>query len=596
MALNQEIIEKLPRSTGVYLMKNAERKIIYIGKAKDLKVRVHAYLGQDTRPNVPYIADQTETVDFIITRNEKEALFLENQLIKTHKPRFNVDLKDGKTYVRIKISASEQWPRISITRKVLKDGARYFGPYSSAYAIRTTLRAINRIFPLRRCKDSVFKNRIRPCMYYQIGLCTGPCANRITKARYDEVVEDLITFLEGKNSFLEQRLQERMKKEAARQNYETAAKIRDQILAIQESLVPQVVVGNAPTDIDIFGTHRHQDQVQIAVLHIAKGTLTDSSTFAVRNTEEDGFMTNCILQFYLHNNNIPPFIYTDTLPEGNDILEQILSDLRGSRVSIRKAVRGKPRLWVSMAQENARSYGKKNDTSVLDDVARSFNLESLPYRMECFDISSFQGSHPVASRAVFMGSEPDKTLYRHYRIRDIQGQDDFAMMEQVLTRRLCSSEIKPDLLIIDGGKGQLGICCKVLARLGLSSLPVVAMAKPKGTKGDRFFLPGRKDAIILPPRSQALRLMQQIRDEAHRFAVKYHKHLRGKNISTALEDIPGIGPKKARSILMHTAHVPEISRLKREDLKGCKGLTEKDVTHILQFVRESSRPYSEQDG
>ncbi len=596
MALNQEIIEKLPRSTGVYLMKNAEREIIYIGKAKDLKNRVHAYLGQDTRPNVPYIADQTQTVDFIITRNEKEALFLENQLIKTHRPRFNIDLKDGKTYVRIRISAGEQWPRISITRKVLKDGARYFGPYSSASAIRTTLRAISRIFPLRRCKDSMFKNRMRPCMYYQIGLCTGPCANRITKARYDEIVEDLAAFLEGKSGFLEQRLQERMKKEAARQNYEAAAKIRDQILAIRQSLVPQVVVGDAPTDIDIFGTHRHQDQVQIAILHIAKGTLTDSTTLAVRNTEEEGFMTNCILQFYLQNTNIPPFIYTDTLPEGNDILEQILSDLKGSKVSIRKALRGKPRQWVGMAQENARSYGKKTDSSALDEVARSFDLPSLPYRMECFDISSFQGSHPVASRAVFMGGDPDKALYRHYRIRDIHGQDDFAMMEQVLTRRLCSDEIKPDLLIIDGGKGQLGVCCKVLARLGLSDLPVVAMAKPKGAKGDRFFLPGRKDAVVLPPRSRALKLMQQIRDESHRFAVKYHKHLRGKTISTSLEEIPGIGPKKARSVLMHTSHVPELSGLKREDLKGCRGLTEKDVTRILEFVRESSRPYSDPEG
>lgn len=432
---------------------------------------------------------------------------------------------------------------------------------------------------------------MRPCMYYQIGMCSGPCANRITKERYDEIVGDLTAFLEGKNKFLEQRLTERMEKEARAQNYEAAAKIRDQIFAIRDILVPQVVVGDAPADIDIFGVCRYRDNVRIAVLHITKGTLTDSNTFAVQNTEEDGFMTNCILQFYLHNNTIPRFIYTDILPEGGDILEQILSDLKGAKVSIRKGVRGKQKQWVEMARENACSYGKKTDISALDEIADAFHLEVVPLRMECYDISSFQGSHPVASRVVFVAGEADKDLYRRYRIRGIQGQDDFAMMEQVLTRRLKSDEIKPDLLVIDGGKGQLGVCIKVLEHLGFSSIPVVAMAKPKGVKTDRFFVPGRKDAIMLPPRSQALRLMQQIRDEAHRFAVKYHKNLRSRTISTVLEKIPGIGPKKARSILMHTAHISELSRLKPEDLKGCRNLTEKDVSQVLEFVAENIRPY-----
>jgi excinuclease ABC subunit C len=585
MALNQEIIETLPHSTGVYIMKNALGVVIYVGKAKDLRVRVHAYLGQDTRLSVPYIADQTDRVDFIITRNEKEALFLENQLIKSHRPRFNVDLKDDKSYVSIKISVNEEWPRISVTRKVLKDGTLYFGPYASAHAIRTTLSAVSRIFPLRRCKDTVFKNRTRPCMYHQIGLCSGPCAGKISKARYDEIVEDLVTFLEGKDKILEQRLMDRMKREAEKQNYETAAKIRDQIHAIQVSLVPQVVVGNTPTDIDIFGSYRIQDQVQIAVLHLSKGTMTDSHTLVVHNTDEDDFMTNCVLQFYLRNNNIPPLVYADFLPEKGDLLEEILSDLRGSKVSIRKGTRGKPKLWVEMAQENARSYGRNKDTSALDDIARAFHLTTIPFRMECYDISSFQGSNPVASRVVFVGGEPDKSLYRHYKIKGIEGQDDFAMMEQVLRRRLTGDEAKPDLLVIDGGKGQLNVCVRVLESLGMESIPAVGMAKPRGAKVDRFFTPGRKDAIFLPERSEALKLMQRLRDEAHRFAVKYHSHLRSRTISTILEDVPGIGPKKARSILKHTAHVPGLSRITPEDLASVPHLTAKDVNSIMEYIR-----------
>ncbi len=588
MALCGEIIRKLPRSTGVYIMKNAQSEVIYVGKAKDLRGRVHAYLGQDTRPSVPYIAEQTERVDFIVTRNEKEALFLENQLIKSHRPRYNVDLKDDKSYVRIKISTNEEWPRISITRKVLKDGARYFGPYSSSHAIRTTLRAVSRIFPLRRCKDTVFKNRLRPCMYYQISQCVGPCANRVTKEQYDDLVNDLITFLDGKNKVLEERLLKRMKRESDRQNYETAAKIRDQLVAIQDSLVSQVVIGNTPVDVDIFGTYGHEDKVQISVLHIAKGAMADSHSFAVKNTEEDDFMTNCILQFYLKGGDVPPFVYADIPPEGRGNLEQVLSDIRGSKVCVRKALKGTPKQWMSMARENARSYGSTAETSLLDDVAKILRLPAVPNRMECYDISSFQGSHPVASRAVFLKGKPEKSLYRHYRIRDIVGQDDFAMMEQVLRRRLKGDEERPDLLVIDGGKGQLGVCVRVLDSLGMSSIPSVAMAKPRGTKNDRFFLPGEKDAVVMPPRSASLRLMQRLRDEAHRFAVTYHKHLRSKSISTVLEEIPGIGPKKARSILMHTSHLEELSRLKREDLAGVSGLTRHDIDRILEFIRRGA--------
>jgi excinuclease ABC subunit C len=589
MALTSRIIANLPRSTGVYLMRNNAGEIIYIGKAKDLRSRVHAYLGQDTRPNVPFIAAQTEKVDFIITGKEKEALFLENQLIKAHKPRFNIDLKDGKTYVRIRLSTDEPWPRVSVTRRVLNDGARYFGPYSSAQATRRTLSAVGRVFPLRRCTDTVFKNRIRPCMYHQIGLCSGPCAGRVSREDYAQIVGDLIAFLEGRNQDLERRLTERMKRASEMQNYEQAAKIRDQIAAVRDTLATQALLGNTRTDTDIFAAYRFKDQVQIAVLHITRGLVSDSRSFVVKNTEEDGFEANCILQFYLQGRDVPRVIYSDFVTDDVEELEQVLSDLRGSKVSIRQALRGKPRQWMEMARENARSYGRRPETSVLDDIAQHFHLPSTAYRIECYDISSFQGSHPTASRAVFIGGEPDKSLYRHYRIRDIEGQDDFAMMEQVLTRRFTGDDSRPDLLVIDGGKGQLGVCVRVLESLGLSHIPVVAMAKARGASKDRFFLPGRKDAVHLEARSQALKTLQRIRDEAHRFAVSYHKKLRSKSMGTYLESIPGIGPKKARSILMHTSRAADPAQLRPEDLEGCPALTGKDVERVISFIRDRKR-------
>ena len=585
MGLTAEIIAGLPRSTGVYLLRNTKGQIIYIGKAKDIRARLQSYLGHDTRPWASHIVENTYSVDFMITRNEKEALLLENQLIKAHKPRFNIDLKDDKTYVRIKVTAKNDWPGIYITRRVLKDGSHYFGPYSSVQATKKTLSAVGRIFPVRRCKDTVFRNRTRPCMYFQIGLCTAPCVHKVSKHEYSLLVEDLISFLEGRNKHLERTLQTRMEEEAEKLNYETAAKIRDQIHAIKNTLVPQVVVGDAPVDTDVFGTYRHQNSVQIAVLHTAKGILADSNNFTLKENEEEDFITNCILQFYLQRGTIPPLIYTDILPGQKDMLEAILSDMRGSRVTIRKAARGRPRQWTDMARENARNYYKPADSSVLDDIARSLHLSTIPYRMECYDISNLQGTHATASRAVFIGAEPDKTLYRHYKIRDIPGQDDFAMMEQVIRRRMSTDEPKPDLMVIDGGKGQLNICISVLSDLDLGSIPVVALAKARGSKTDRFFVPGRKDPISLPQRSQALKVLMNIRDEAHRFAIKYHRNLRAQSARSVFEEIPGIGQKKARALLKHTSHIGNLAKIRQEDLAGCPSINQSDIVNILNFFK-----------
>jgi excinuclease ABC subunit C len=526
-------------------------------------------------------------VDYILTNNEAEALLLENQLIKAHKPRYNIDLKDDKTYVRIKVTSNSEWPSISITRKVTSDGSRYFGPYSSAQATRNTLSAIGRIFPIRRCKDAEFANRTRPCIYHSIGLCLAPCVYKTVRKEYDQAVADLVAFLEGRNKELEKLLKGRMLKESEGLNFEKAAKIRDQIEAIRITLVPQVIVGQGRGDTNVFATFRSRNHVQVAVLQIARGTLADSRNILVKEAAETDLMTTIMLQFYLAGYEIPGHIFTDTLPQDKRMLEEVLGTLKGSLVKIIKPSRGKPLQWLAMAQVNARTHARGSDTSALEEIAKAFHLGSIPYRMECYDISNLQGGSSTGSRVVFMDGEPDKTLYRHYRIRTIVGQDDFAMLKEVFERRLTRDETRPDLIVIDGGKGQLGVFLNVLEDLGVPKIPVVSMAKAHGSKVDRFFLPGRKDAIRLTERSVGLRTLQRLRDEAHRFAVKYHRQLRSKQTASMFENIPGIGPKKARELLMHTSHLVDLSQIRAEDLQGVKGLSRKNIEKVVSFLRHN---------
>ncbi|HHO75356.1 MAG TPA: excinuclease ABC subunit UvrC [Deltaproteobacteria bacterium] len=585
MGLRADITDKLPRGTGVYILKNSHGKIIYIGKAKDIRSRLASYLSRDTRPYAGHIVSNTESVDFILTRNEKEALLLENQLIKAHKPRFNIELKDDKTYVRIKVTKAADWPGIYITRRMTKDGSHYFGPYSSAQATRKTLSAIGRIFPIRRCKDTVFKNRTRPCMYYQIGICTAPCAGRISRHEYSGLVKDLVSFLEGRNKNLERDLHARMNAESERMNYEAAARIRDQISAIRTTLIPQIIIGNAAADTDVFGTCKHVKGIRITVLHITKGGISDSTNLTVDPGEDEDFMSKTMLQFYLRAPSIPTMIYTDIIPEERPEIEQILTDMRGSKVTIKMALRGRPKQWTSMARDNACQHSSMSESSVLDDIARLLHLSVIPYRMECYDISNIQGSYATASRAVFIAAEPEKSLYRRYRITGITGQDDFAMMEQVLKRRLITDETRPDLIVIDGGKGQLNICVSVLEDLAMSGIPAVAIAKARGTKTDRFFLPGRKDPLVLSRNSRALKVLQRIRDEAHRFAIRYHRHLRTRSETCSLNDVPGIGPKKARAVLMHLSHIQDLTKITQEDLKGCPAINKRDIENIVSHYQ-----------
>lgn len=585
MPLNDDMIKALPKATGVYLLKDASGQIIYIGKAKDLRNRLRGYLGQDSRLYVPRILTNTEKVDYILTGNETEALLLENQLIKDHKPRYNIDLKDDKSYVRIKVTTAGEWPGMYVTRNILRDGSRYFGPYSSARSTRSTLSAIGRIFPIRRCNDTFFANRTRPCIFHSIGLCMAPCVYRTVKQEYGQAVRDLIEFLEGRNRDLEKMLEERMRAESTALNFEKAARIRDQITAIRSTLMPQVVTGHKGTDTDVFAFFRTRNTIQIAVVCIADGNMSDSFNYTFRDAEGEDIVATCILQFYLRHPEIPGRIYTDTLPETKEQLEEILTNKRGLPVSIARPVRGRPLQWLSMAQENAITHSRAEGSSVLEEIAKAFHLPTIPYRMECYDISNIQGKQPTASRVVFINGEPDKTLYRHYKILGKDTPDDFSMLKEVFQRRFTGDETRPDLLVIDGGKGQLNVFLRVMEELCLPKIPVVGLAKARTGIPDRFFLPGRKDAVRLPERSQALRRLQRIRDEAHRFAVRYHRHLRSRTSVSQFEKIPGIGPKKANALLRCTANIGDLSQLREKDLAGCAGLSRNDIVAVIEYFK-----------
>ncbi|RLA97147.1 MAG: excinuclease ABC subunit C [Deltaproteobacteria bacterium] len=591
MALTHNMIESLPRITGVYIMKDSTGRPIYVGKAKDIRSRVRAYLGQDTRPFVRFIQENTSRLDFIATSNEKEALLLEDRLIKTYKPKYNIFLKDDKTYVRFKVTVKDQWPGIYITRRVLKDGSLYLGPYSSANATRETLSAIGRIFPVRRCKDSEFRNRSRPCIYYQIGLCLAPCVGKVTQKEYAQVVDDMILFLRGKDKALLRQLEERMQKEAKEQNFERAAKIRDQIAAIKDTLVPQMVIGTYKSDVDVIGTFSTRQRIDISLLHISGGSIVDTDTFVIDTNGHDlkDVVLRFMVRFYQDKKSIPNTIYTQVIPGDKETLESILSDKKGSQVRIARPSRGRPKAWLEMAQANASNHGlaKEEKLSALEDIAKTLHLPHIPYRMECYDISSIQGAYAVGSRVVFMDSQERKDMYRHYRIKGVPSQDDFAMMEEILRRRFLGDDSRPDLIVIDGGKGQLNVCVRVLKDLGIKNIPVVAMAKKRGGKTDRFFLPGRKNPVMMPRDSEGLKILQRLRDEAHRFAITYHRRLRLRSLKrSTLEEIKGIGPVKASIILKQLGGKHELGRVMPEDLSPCKGLSRKDIERVIAYLRD----------
>jgi excinuclease ABC subunit C len=600
-SLKEEIRERLrefPAGPGVYLMKDRQGRVIYVGKASNLRSRLRSYFARsvgDERFFVRLLGGLLGDIEVVLTSTSQEALLMENELIKTHQPRFNVQLKDDKNFLNLRLATDHGFPRLEVVRRRKKDGARYFGPYASATAIRRTLRLINRHFQLRTCKDSEFKNRSRPCLEYQIKRCPAPCVLQLPENEYQSSVDDVLRFLEGRGDELVAELRNKMQVASREMVFERAAHYRDQALAIERSLERQDVVMSGLNDLDVFGIAREGPTVAIHLQQVRRGRVKSAQVFKLGRNEApyDLLLDQFLQRFYLRGHDIPPEILLPTTVQDEAICQVWLSELRGRSVKLRVPQRGERRRLVLGANRNAENAllldrdRAANNRQILAELQQRLRLTRFPERIECFDISNVQGTSPVASMVVFIEAEPDTAEYRHFHIRSISTPNDYQMMYEALSRRFTRTKKgdwePPDLLLVDGGKGQLSIAVQVLKELEISDVDVASLAKSRLLKDDstgalkrsaeRVFIPNVKDPIVLQQNSAPLYMLVRLRDEAHRFAISFHRRTRQKrNITSSLESIPGIGPARRKALLKRFGSVKKIRLATLSELTQVSGI------------------------
>jgi len=562
----------IPAHPGVYMMKDASGTVLYVGKATQLRSRVRSYFSGDAgdRPRVPALMELVWAVEVVVTDSEREALILENTLIKKFQPRFNVLLKDDKTWLSVRISVQERWPRVSLIRRWRKDGARYFGPYLNGVRAREVERLIRGAFALRTCTDGVFRDhKKRPCILFNMGNCVAPCVDRVTEDEYADLVDQVIQLLQGRNRALVARLRGEMERAAAELRFEDAADLRDRIGLIERIADRQRVHRAAGEDRDVFALVREADVVTVAMLPVRDGKVEDpqSFTFAEVVADDAEVLEQVVLQLYGRGVTPAPELLLQALPPEPQALAELLREQAGRAIRIRVPQRGPARKLLDMARENARTRHeaageeRRQLERATIELRKRLQLDRLPRRIECFDISHIGGSDTVASMVVFEDGKPHKKSYRTFTIRDVDGGDDYAAMREVMTRRLRRTEkgwALPDLLLVDGGKGQLSMAVSATAEAALE-VPLAALAKPDAGElardpqaTDKVFLPGRKNPVRLPAHSAGMHLLQRVRDEAHRFAVHHHRKKRRKRtIGSALESIPGVGAGRRKALLRH---------------------------------------------
>lgn len=540
MKLSQKVAN-FPRRPGVYLFKSSKGEVLYVGKAKSLRNRVGSYFKKpkEVGTKTEFLLRRASDIDFIVTDSEKEAFLLENTLIKKHKPRYNIQLKDDKTYVSIRLGTEHDFPGITIVRRVLKDGAGYFGPFVSSVSARETVEQVIRSFHIRTCSDREFANRVRPCLEFDLGRCSAPCVGKISKKDYCELISEAVMFLKGSRKELLSRLKERMRTASEELKYEDAARVRDAISMIEETLEKQKVVVHGGGDSDIISAAREDERVAVCLLTVRGGILTDRrmrATSAV-GVDEGEMLSSFVLDHYVPGGEIPRNVLIDADIDGKASLEAILSERRGAVVHISRPKRGRflelARLAKNNAQETLRSRTgpKKDIETTFLQLQRKLHLPQLPETIECLDISDLMGREAYGSLVTFVGGEPEKSRYRLYSIRTLDTPDDYGMMREVLHRRFGSMTLpEPDLLLIDGGKGQLNTAKRVLSEIGLDQLPVAAIAKGGDVSGDRIFLPGRKNPVAFKRGAPGILFLQRVRDEAHRFGLTAHRKKRIKQI------------------------------------------------------------------
>ncbi|MDX1776460.1 MAG: excinuclease ABC subunit UvrC, partial [Desulfobulbales bacterium] len=588
----------IPVSPGVYLMKNRQGKILYVGKAKNLRKRVSSYqrVNPAVSPKTALLLDKVADVETIMTHTEKEAFILEASLIKKYRPRFNIDLKDDKSYPRIKVTLAEEWPRVYVTRRRIKDGSRYFGPYASAAAMRNTLNVIKNLFPLRTCKGRNIKKRERPCLNYQMGRCLAPCKDKVTKAQYSRMVANVLMILEGKNRELRARLQTEMFKAADKQEFEKAAHVRDQLQALEKTLEKQIVVSNIDRDQDVFGYVRRGAGVGIAVMKVKQGMVCGQQVFFLLDPigDDSEVLGEVLRQYYNREQVVPDELLLPFRVVGHTLLGEWLSEMRGRKMQLRVPQRGEALKLLNMAAVNARQVhiDQENRERGWQELARNLqtklHLRSFPSRVECLDISNIGGKQPVGSLVCYLDGEKAPGEYRHYSISGAHEPDDYRMMAEVLTRRFTIADKKgilPDLLVVDGGKGHLNIALNVLRQQGLEKkVELVAIAKNKAGKGDKIYRPGRKNSVKLALHSPVLFFLMQIRDESHRFGVSFHRRLRRKKIlASELDKVPGIGPARRKMLLKTMGSMAKVKKAKPDELAAVPGIGLESARHIWNF-------------
>jgi len=605
-----EKARKLPTRPGVYLMKDSEGTILYVGKAANLRHRVRSYFGnsQKLSPKIRRLVDRVKELDFLLTGSEQEALILECTLIKRHRPYYNVRLKDDKAFPYLKISINEEWPRISVTRLLDDTDARYFGPFASARSVRQTLKVLKGIFPFRSCSRTITGNDRRPCLDYYINRCLAPCIGAVSKQEYAEAIRQVVLFLGGKQEKIVRQLKGKMKKAASSLDFEKATQLRDQIQAIEMVIEGQKIATTVRGEQDVIAFASDKDRAYVQVLFIRGGKLIGRENFVLQGTraEEPGqIMSSFVKQFYASTPYVPPLLLLQHPVADKAVIEEWLQSRRGSRVRIQVPYRGNRKQLMNIAIANAeqglqllkvkQSAAPSTPTLALAELAREIRLPHPPARIECYDISNIQGKAATGSMVVFEDGKPKRNHYRRFRIKTVTGADDYAMLGEVLRRRFKRSgqetgtantkpntwDILPDLVLIDGGRGQLNTALAALNEMSVTSVPVASIAK----QNEEVFIPQQATPITLPESSPALQLLQRIRDEAHRFAISYHRTVRRKEALTSMLDgIPGIGPKRRRALLDKFGSVQGIREASAEDISKTKGITQNQARKIKEYL------------
>ena len=597
----REKVEFLPTGPGVYFFKDGSGSVLYVGKAQNLRARVRSYFAasQPLPPKLRQMLNRAEDIDFVLTDSEQEAIILECNFIKRYRPKYNVRLKDDKGYPYLKINISEEWPRVYITRKLEDDGSRYFGPFASAGSLRRTYNLIKKLFPFRSCNKSLKKPEPRPCLEYYIHRCAGPCVGAVSRDEYQGIIRQVILFLEGKRESLLRQLRRRMTEAAERLEFEKAAILRDQIQAVERIAQQQKVVTLSRENLDVVALAQEEDLAGVQMFFIREGKLIGQEHFVLEGAQDEApeqVLASFLKQFYSSGPSVPPEILLSAQLAEEQLLESWLETRRGARVRIRVPRRGRKRELVELAQRNAQEALEQLKLKRLVEAGRAsraleelkvwLGLPELPHRIECYDISDIRGKAAVGSLVVFEEGQPKPAFYRRFRIKNVSGMDDYAMMREVLRRRF--GRLKqgeegwsriPQLVLIDGGRGHLNLALEVMRELNLESIPVAAIAKEQ----EEIFLPKRPEGLLLPRNSQGLYLLQRIRDEAHRFALSYHLKVREKQgLKSGLDLVPGIGPKRKRLLLRRFGSLEAIREASVEDLAAVPGMTR----HLAEKVKE----------